>query len=97
MKRREFLKRTGQAVMLAALPVAMLTVASPRIEGARTRSIEELIRESLARDTKEAMDNAAFEQMHRGTKLMSGEYGHYESVRFYESPMLVDETGAVLL
>jgi hypothetical protein len=87
MKRREFLKRTGQAVALAALPVAMIasakTVGFEQTGGFMySEELSDRIREILKKDVSETMDEIAFEG------LLRGEIGHYESVRFIEKPII---------
>ena len=92
MKRRAFLKQMGQVALVTALPITLMASRPKRY------SIEDQIRVQLKKDASERMDEIAFEQMHEGAfvrrdgymseKLLTGEIGHYEGVRFLPSPML---------
>ena len=48
--------------------------------------LEEQLRKILSEDMARTLDDAAFDQLEAGTKLLNGEGDSYEGIRFIESP-----------
>jgi len=83
MKRRQFLKLTGQAAVCLAVGVPAIVAAVPKKDGIKAVRMADL-KHYQSPDT----DYVGFVHPDTYGKLMTGEIGHYEGIRFIEQTHL---------